>query len=190
MPGTASAATPYGTNLVKNPGAENGLANWDQFADPKTRPYGKGGLGYPSTAERNRIGGGTRMFTAGAYQDAFGGCGDLQQTIRLKDIGGSVDAGRVKVRLKGWMATSGAADLTAHIDLYFRDKDNHPVAVNGITRSATTTNEIYRKVDASRTLPKKTRILRVHLWASGDGVDSGHACEVAWDKISVVLTRS
>ena len=105
-------------------------------------------------------------------------------------LGGAIDQGKVKVRFKGFAATSGAADLTVHLDLYFRDSENHSVASNGIERSFTTTNEIYRKVDVTRTLSKRTRKLNVHLWVSGDGVDSGHACEAAWDKLSVKLIRS
>src|SRR5688572_434949 len=148
-PGGASAATPYGTNLVKNPGAENGLQNWSQFNDPKTRAYGPGGNGYPSTSERNRIGGGSRMFTAGSYNPGLGQCGELEQVFNLQGIGGAIDQGRVKAKLVGYAATSGAADLTVHIDLFFRDADNHSVASNGIQRSFTTTNEVYRKVDTS-----------------------------------------
>lgn len=188
LPSTAAAATPYGTNLVKNPGAENGLTSWSGFNDPATRTYGAGGQGYPSTQQRNRISGGSRMFTAGQFVPAFGACGELEQTIRLKGIGGAIDAGNVKVRLKGWMATSGAADLTANVLLLFRDAENHSVAVNGISASATTTNEVYRSVDKGRKLPTGTRILRLKLFASGSGVDGG-ACEVAWDKLSVVISR-
>lgn len=188
LPGTAAAATPYGTNLVKNPGAENGLASWSGFNDPATRAYGSGGLGYPSKQQRNRIGGGSFMFTAGDFVPAFSACGELEQTIRLKGIAGAIDGGRVKVRLKGWMSTSGAADLTANVLLLFRDGENHSVAVNGISGSATTTNEVYRSVDKSRKLPKGTRILRLKLFASGSGAEGG-ACEVAWDKLSVVISR-
>lgn len=188
LPGTAGAATPYGTNLVKNPGAENGLTNWDGFNDPSTRKYGSGGLGYPSKQQRDRIGGGKRMFTAGAFVPAFSACGELEQVIRLKDIGGAIDSGKVKVRLKGWMATSGAADLTANVLLLFRDGQNHNVSFNGIGGSATTTNEVYRSIDKSRKLPNGTRILRLKLFVSGAGMENG-ACEVAWDKLSVVISR-
>jgi hypothetical protein len=188
VPGTAGAATPYGTNLVKNPGAENGLTKWSGFNDPSTRKYGAGGLGYPSKQQRDRIGGGTRMFTAGAFVPAFSACGELEQTIRLNGISGSIDSGKVKVRLKGWMATSGAADLTANVLLLFRDGQNHSVSVNGIGGSATTTNEVYRSIDKSRKLPKGTRILRLKLFVSGSAMENG-ACEVAWDKLSVVITR-
>lgn len=190
VPGTAGAATPYGTNLVKNPGAENGLTNWDGFNDPSTRKYGSGGLGYPSKQQRDRIGGGKRMFTAGAFVPAFSACGELEQTIRLNGINGAIDSGKVKVRLKGWMATSGAADLTANVLLLFRDGQNHSngLSVKQIGGSATTTNEVYRSIDKSRKLPKGARILRIKLFVSGSAMEGG-ACEVAWDKLSVVITR-
>lgn len=185
----AAAATPYGSNLVKNGSAENGLTSWLPFADATTAKYGSAGLGFPSKAKSNAIGGGARFFHAGQYDNGLGTCGDLQQTISLKGIGSSVDAGKVKVRFRAYAGTNGASDINAHTDLYFRDAENHNVSSNGITKTASSTNEQYRAYDVTRTLPKHTRILRVHLWADGDSTIGG-SCQAFWDKLSVVLTRS
>ena len=72
----------------------------------------------------------------------------------------------------------------AHLDLYFRTSNNHSVAVTGspgtcrrpVARSCFSTD---RKV-----LPKHTRTLRIHIWASG--VSSGY-CKAYFDKLSVVI---
>ena len=186
-PLAVSAATPYGSNLVKNGSAENGFTSWETFGSPKTVKYGSSGLGYPSKSAANAIGGGQKFFSSGPYE--LGACGDLQQTIKLKGIGSSIDQGKVKVRFKGYAATNGAADINAHLDLYFRDAENHQVSSNGIERTASSTNEQYRSYSVTRTLPKHTRQLRVHLWADGSSTESGD-CQTAFDKISVTLIRN
>src|SRR6185436_19660607 len=53
-PLSAAAATPYGTNLVKNPGAEKGTRSWVVDGNASGDIYNNDG-GTPSTAERNRI---------------------------------------------------------------------------------------------------------------------------------------
>lgn len=191
-PAGASAATPYGTNLVKNPGAENGLTGWEVFPDQgaQSRTYGGAGLGYPSTADRNSIGGGSRFFTVNPKVLTPGwDCGDLQQTIKITGLNSSIDSGKVKVKLKGYAGTNGAGDINAHLDLYFRDANNHQVAVNGIEKTASSTNENYVRFLVTKTLPKNTRQLRVHLWGDGSSTEGGN-CQVFFDKISVVLVRS
>jgi len=184
-----AAATPYGVNLVQNAGAENGLRHWETFpsGDFRTHTYGTSGLGFPSKSTARSIGGGTHFFYAGPYDTPFGTCGDANQAWTLKGIGAAIDSGHVKVTLKGYAGTNGAADLDAHLDLYFRDSQNHSVASNGITRTVAGTNEQYQPIRASRVLPKKTRILRVHLWADGAATVSSADCQAFWDNISVVV---
>jgi hypothetical protein len=189
IPLEVAAATPYGLNLVQNAGAENGLRHWETFpsGDFRTHAYGPSGLGFPSKSTARGIGGGTRFFYAGPYDNAYGTCGDANQAWTLKGIGGAIDGGHVKVTLKGYAGTNGAADLAAHLDLYFRDSQNHSVASNGITRTVSATNEQYQRISASKVLPKRTRILRVHLWADGDATTSSGDCQAFWDNISVVV---
>ena len=191
-PLAVAAATPYGVNLVQNGGAESGLGHWETFpsGDFRTHKYGASGLGFPSKGTARSIGGGTHFFYAGPYDSAFGTCGDANQAWTLKGIGSAIDGGHVKVTLKGYAGTNGAADLNAHLDLYFRDAENHPVSSNGITRTASSTNEQYQRISVSKTLSADTRILRVHLWADGDATVSSGDCQAFWDNISVVLKHS
>jgi hypothetical protein len=186
----AAAATPYGVNMVQNAGAESGLRHWETFPDGdfRTHAYGAPGLGFPSKATAQKIGGGAHFFYAGPYDNAFGTCGDANQAWTLKGIGGAIDGGHVKVTLKGYAGTNGAADLNAHLDLYFRNADNHSVALNGITRTASSTNEQYQRIKSSKVLPRQTRILRIHLWADGDATVSSGDCQAFWDNLSVVLS--
>jgi hypothetical protein len=191
-PLAAAAATPTGVNLVQNAGAESGLGHWETFpsGDFRTHKYGASGLGFPSRRTARNIGGGTHFFYAGPYDEAFGTCGDANQAWTLKGIGSAIDSGHVKVTLKGYAGTNGAADINAHLDLYFRDAENHPVSSNGITRTASSTNEQYQRISVSRTLPTDTRILRVHLWADGDATVTSGDCQAFWDNVSVVLKHS
>jgi hypothetical protein len=184
-----AAATPYGTNLVQNGGAQSGLLHWETFpsGDFRTHAYGASGLGFPSKSTATSIGGGTRFFYAGPYDTAFGTCGDANQAWTLKGLGAAIDSGHVKVTLKGYAGTNGAADLNAHLDLHFRNSQNHSVASNGITRTVAGTNEQYQRISASKILPKGTRILRVHLWADGAATASSGDCQAFWDNISVVV---
>ncbi len=185
----AAGSTPYGKNLVKNAGAQSGLTHWQTFppADFTTHAYGKPGYGFPSKAAAGAIGGSSRFFYAGLYDNSYGTCGDAQQQRKLKGLGSAIDHGQVKVKLKGYAGTNGSPLITAHLDLYFRDAQNHPVAKNGITRAASGTNEQYQRLKGATVLPERTRILRLHLWADGDGTVSSGDCQAFWDNLSVVL---
>ena len=190
LPPLAASATSYGVNLVKNGGAENGTSGWETFLNPSSHKYGSSGLGFPSKTTSNQIGGGSRFFYAGPLDTGLQECGDLQQQWTLSGIGSEIDKGHVKVRLRGYAGTNGAADLNAHLDLYFRDSQNHQVASNGITKTATSTNEHYVRYDVTKTLSKHTRILRIHLWADGDATISSGDCQAFWDNLSVVLIHN
>jgi hypothetical protein len=190
-PLAASASTPYGTNLVKNGGAQDGLIAWETFPpdDFQTHAYGPSGIGFPSQGAAQGIQGGTEFFYAGPYDTAYGTCGDAQQQWQLKGLGSAIDSGQVKVNLKGYAGTNGSPLITAHVDLYFRDSQNHSVARDGITRSVSGTNEAYAQTKGGAVLPAKTRILRLHLWADGDATVSSGDCQAFWDNLSVVLKR-
>lgn len=187
----AAASTPYNTNLVKNPGAENGVSHWETFPpnDFQTHKYGKPGFGFPSKATSNQIGGGTSFFYAGPYDTVYGTCGDAAETFNLTGIGSAVDTGHVKVRLRGYAGTNGAAGIHAHLDLYFRNAANHGVSSNGITKTASSTSEHYKHFDVTKLLPKHTRILRIHMWADGNATITSGDCQAFWDNLSVVLTH-
>ena len=183
----AAAATPYGVNLVKNGGAENGLTNWETFADFQTHSYGASGLGFPPTSESARIDGGSKFFYAGPYDTSLGTCGDATQQWTLKGIGSAVDSGHVKVILQGQAGTNGGGSIFANVDLYFRNGENHQVASNGITKVVSSTNEVYLRVKGGKVLSPQTRILRLHLWADGDDTMTAADCQAFWDNLSVVL---
>jgi hypothetical protein len=187
----AAAATPYGVNLVKDAGAENGLAHWDTFpsGDFRTQTYGASGLGFPSKRTAKSIGGGTHFFYAGPYDGTYGTCGEATQEWTLTGLASPIDSGHVKVYLKGDVGTNGSPLINAHLDLFFRDAQNHPVASNGITKTVSGTNERYQLISASKVLPSKTRILRLQLSADGDATVSSGDCQAFWDNLSVVLKR-
>ena len=191
-PLVASASTPFGTDLVKNAGAQAGLQRWETFppSDFKTHAYGPAGLGFPSKAASQAIHGGTRFFYAGLYDSSYGTCGDAAQQWKLKGIGSAIDRGHVKVKLKGYAGTNGSMLITAHVDLYFRDAQNHSVAKNGIIRAVSGTNEQYKLTKGASVLPRHTRILRLHLWADGDATVSAGDCQAFWDNLSVTLKHT
>lgn len=188
-----AASTPYGTNLVRNPGAEQGSASssgngvvsiprWETFANMTVVKYGTSG--FPSKAKGNAINGGTRFFSTGRYSTTNGSCGDAQQVIFLTGRGSLIDAGRIRVRFSGKVAAAG--DITAHLDLYFRDANNHSVGSNGIRKRVEGSGNTFRSISSSKILPDGTRQLRVHLWA--DGVDSGY-CKAYFDNIRVTISK-
>ena len=187
----AATTTPYNTNLVKNGTAESGVNHWETFPpnDFQTHTYGASGFGFPSKMASQNIGGSKHFFYAGPYDNAYGTCGDASQTFTLTGLNSPIDTGHVKVRLRGYAGTNGAADINAHLDLYFRDADNHSVSSNGITKTASSTNEKYKHFDVTKVLPNHTRILRIHMWADGDATVSSSDCQAFWDNLSVVLTH-
>jgi len=193
-PACAITPTPFGVNLVKNPGAEAGTASsdghatvfvphWETFAGSTVVKYGQSG--FPTHVEGNRIHGGHQFFSSGDYDNGLGTCGDFRQSIVLKGIGSAVDNGHVKVTFKARVGTDGDADV-AHADLYFRDSNNHTVGFNGITRTKTVTSNALDLVKGSHVLPKHTRQLNVHLWA--DNVSADY-CNAYFDNISVVISH-
>ncbi len=193
-PAMAASPTPYGSNLLSNPGAQSGPASpdgqspvtipgWDDtFANMTVVRYGTSG--FPGTHEGDRIHGGSKFFSSGPYDNGLGTCGDADQTILLKGRGTAIDTGHVKAYLVGRVYAGGPA--VAHLDLYFRNSDNHSVAVNGVTKHVSSTGGSFVSLGGAKVLPKHTRILRIHIWASG--VSSGY-CKAYFDKLSVVIAH-
>ncbi len=193
-PATAASATPYGSNLVRNPGAQGGSASasgnravdiphWDTFANMTVVRYGTSG--FPSTRKGNSFGGGSKFFSAGPLDTGLGQCGQAEQVITLKGRGSLIDSGRIRVHLSGRVAASGPA--TAHLDLFFRDSRNHQVnGSNGIRKTVEGSGSTFRSISSSRVLPDDTRLLRIKLWA--DGVSSGY-CKAWFDNLRVTISR-
>ena len=125
--------------------------------DFQTHAYGPGGFGFPSQGAAKAIQGGTQFFYAGPFDTGYGTCGDAQQQWQLKGLGSAIDSGQVKVNLKGYAGTNGSPLIMAHVDLYFRDPQNHSVARDGITRSVSGSNEEYMQTKGVAVLPSKTR---------------------------------
>src|SRR4051812_6734407 len=178
----AAASTPFGQNLVKNPGAEHGINNWDAFPDGAftAHAYGPSGLGYPPKSEGTRINGGAHFFTSS--EDIVLGCGEARQDIALQGIGGAIDKGHVKVVLKGYAATNGAAQMTARLDLQFFNSEHHTdnIASWGIKKHATGTHETYTALQGAKVLPKHTRMVQLHLWQTPN--DGSVGCQSSWDR--------
>ena len=188
LPLQAAASTSYGVNLVKNPGAESGLAHWDPSLDFKTHTYGPSGHGLPSTHASQLIGGGSHFFYAGDYDIPNDQCPELDQTILLTGIGSDIDNGHVKVSLSVYAGTDAAADIHAHVRLEFRTAGSpHSVAGNDFVKQASSTNEHYKHLTASKVLTKHTRTLILKL--SADGADTTGGCYVFWDNISIKLSH-
>jgi hypothetical protein len=193
MPAAAVTTTPFNTNLVRNPGAEIALSNppWDTFpaGDFTRHKYGPAGFGFPPKSEGRRIGGGTYFFNGGNFDNTYGTCPDAKQDIKLKNIGGAIDNGHVKVQIRAFAATNGAAELTAHFDVTFfnsnHENDNFPVKF--IQKHATSTNEVFKTLQGSKVLPKTTRFLQVHLYSTPN--DGSFGCQSSWDNISVKLVH-
>jgi len=187
MPLSAAASTSYGVNLVRNGGAQHGLDHWDTFLAFKTHHYGASGLGYPSTAASANIGGGSRFFTAGQYDSTNSQCPEAEQTILLTGIGSAIDSGHVRVVLSAYAGTNGSADIHAHVRLEFRTSGSpHPVAGNDFHRQASSTNEHFKHLTASKILSDHTRTLILKLQADGSSTVTG-GCQAFWDRISVKL---
>jgi hypothetical protein len=190
----SAASTPYGSNLVRNPGAQEGsssssgngvvdIPRWETFANMTVVRYGT--TGFPSTSKGNAINGGTRFFSAGRLDTGLGQCGEAEQVIRLSGRSSLIDSGRIRVSLSGRVAASGQA--RARLDLFFRDSNNHQVnGSNGIRKSVEGSGSSFRLLSGSKVLPQGTRQLRLKLWA--DGVESGY-CKAFFDNIRVTISK-
>jgi hypothetical protein len=195
----SAATTPYGVNLVKNPGAEAGPASsnghavvsvpsWQDDYGATVVKYGQSGGIFPSKSKGNAINGGDKFFSLGDFDSNFDNCGDFQQEWLIKGLGSDIDSGHVKVTLKARVATYADDPGVAHVDLYARKADNHPdgLSFTGFYKSTTGTHLNFQLLQGSHKLSKHTRLLRIHLYASDV---SGGNCTQYFDKLSVVLTH-
>ena len=197
VPVDAATATPYNSNLIKNPGAEQGGASndgnsgisipgWEPFGNFTVVAYGSPG-GFPTRAEGARIGGQRQFFTTGAYDRIYGQCDTANQFITIRGRNSAIDGGHVKLVLTARMGTYSTQPDTAHVTLSFRDGNNEqlttPNSGSLALKPVSRTNGTFKLVSASRVLPQKARILRVTLSASNT---QGY-CDAYFDNISVKL---
>ena len=181
----ASAATAYGENLLKNPGAESGdpgasVPRWETDTDFTVVSYGARGV--PSTKQGKAIDGGAQLFSTGPYSMNFDACGSGLQYIKIKQRNKDIDGGRVRVTLQGFLGTKATSD-TATVTVQFRDANNHQVGSKQLTIGPVSTAGKLLEDTASRTVPEGTRILRVQLL--GNTVEQ--TCDAFFDNLSVVL---
>ena len=181
----ASAATAYGENLLKNPGAESGdpgalVPRWETDTDFTVVPYGSPGV--PSKKQAKAIAGGQQLFSTGPYSEAFDACGLGMQFIRIRQRDQDIDSGKVRVTLQGYLGTKLVSD-TATVTIQFRDGNNHQVGSKQLTIGPVSTAGKLVEDAAARTVPVGTRILRVQLL--GNPVEQ--RCDAFFDNLSVVL---
>lgn len=197
VPVEGATATPYSSNLIKNPGAEQGAARsngqtgvaipgWDPFGNFTVVAYGTGG-GFPTKAEGSRISGQHQFFTTGAYDTIYDECDTAIQFITIRGRNSPIDSGHVKVILSARLGTYDSQTDTAHVTLSFRDGNNEQLTTPHSGSLAlipvSHTNGTFKLETASRVLPQKARILRVILSASNT---QGY-CDAYFDNVSVKI---
>jgi hypothetical protein len=179
----AAAATPFGKNLVRNPGAEAGgtgtnVPDWEIDPDFSVGAYG--GAGMPSKKQGKNVGGEKQLFSTGPYIINFDTCGSARQAIKLKKISGDIDSGSVSVTVSAAMGTK-TKDDTASVILQFRDGNNHQVGSNLVINASTTSKMVEKS--KSKVVPRRTRAINVLL----QGSVLNATCDAFFDNVSVVL---
>jgi hypothetical protein len=197
---TAEAAaahppTPYGVNLVRNPGAEDGHATDGESTIPIPHWKVTGGYGtvvrygtprFPSKATSSGIHGGDKFFTCGESTVE----GTIRTRISLIGRGAAIDGGHVTAVLRARIATAlsppdegwvSAEFLTAPgpggIQLLF-DTIN--------TAHVIASDDVFKLRTAAKRLPAGTREIDVDL--NGLRVGNGDTyCDAYFDNIELRL---
>jgi hypothetical protein len=189
----AVTVTPFNTNLVKNPGAEAGVATsdglgvpipgWETISDSNFTVVKYGELGGPSKAQSNAINGGRKFFFAGKYDAVYGQCDDAIQNIKLNGRNAQIDGRHVKVTLSAWLDSLNSDDL-ARVTLTFGDDTNNVISRIRVGAQGPTAQFVHRSV--SVTVPAHTRQVTVRMYDAGSTTDY---CDAFFDKISVKLVQ-
>lgn len=182
-PASAASPTPYGVNLVKNGGAQNGTNNWDVI-NVSSEQYGS--PGFPSVSEGNSIGGGSRFFWSGP--DMGGSCDAAIQSYHFQGRGNLIDSGHIRVRLRAYLGTKSGDTDRARVLLGFRDRDNQQLTTPNsgqLAIGATNTNSNLVSRAASKIVPRKTRILKISLYTDNN---TDADCDGYYDKVSVRIS--
>ncbi len=197
LPVEAATVSPYNTNLVKNPGAEQGGASsdgqsgvaipgWEPFGNFTVVAYGTAG-GFPTSGEGTRINGLHKFFTTGAFDTINGECDSAIQFITIRGHNSAIDSGHVKVVLSARIGTYDSQTDTAHVTLSFRDGNNEQLTTPHSGSIALTpvskTGGTFKLETASKVLPSKARILRLTLSADKT---QGY-CDAYFDNISIKI---
>jgi hypothetical protein len=125
----------------------------------------------------------------------FAACGnsvasdDLLQSIPLKGLGSSIDAGRVRVTFSALVATYAPDGdfATTTIEAFTASKPTRDLLGSVTTGDLTDTGTRFVTVSTTLVLPKGTRGLTVDL--RGTKV-SGNYCDAYFDNVSVTLTKT
>ena len=187
-PAAAVGTTPYGHNLVRNGGAENGSpgttipGGWEFDGNFAVVSYGDGGV--PPVSQSHAFGGGRQLFATGSYDGTTDTCGSATQFIHIQGRGGAIDTGHVRVALKARLGTELHGTDTATVTLQFRDGNNEQVTQSQLKLGPVSTTETMSAGSASRTVPRKTREFRVQLLGS----QTDPVCDAFFDKVSVVIS--
>jgi len=194
----AQPPTPYGVNLVRNPGAEAGPAGDGASVVPiphwKTStktdyftvvPYGA--TDFPTHAESRRIDGGKQFFSCGDGTSE----GSLGQLITLTGRTAAISHHHVRLVLKAHIATFGTVQLDeGWVSVYFDGTPiNHVYPLLGSVDSGhiTRSNGVFKVVTAAGKLPKGTAVLAVVLNGLRDASGGGSYCDAYFDNIDVRL---
>lgn len=175
------------SNLIVNPGAEtvsNGLATgWTVNSTPEVVAYGTGG--FPTATSPGPSNRGNNFFAGG--NDA---ASDFFQTINISNLASSIDAGKVKYALDGWLGGYDSQDDSAEVFINFQSSSKGFVdqASIGPVLAADrqdVTGLFERKT--SGTVPAGARYVQVqiHMTRSSGSYNDGYA-----DNLSLTLTST
>ena len=160
--------TPYRTNLVVDPSAEQAahsdgytvvpIPGWTQTSNFTAVPYGTSG--FPTVEEGQRIKGGKLFFAGGPNTSSS----SASQRIAIVGRNAAIDRGRVRVTVGAWLAGWDGQTDSAQVVVRFLRSDGSLIATLRTASVSATDNVFFRKT-ASRVAPAKTRILEVVLLA-------------------------
>lgn len=196
VPASAAAATPYGTNLLKNPGAEAGAASsngyatvsipgWVTYYTPTVVRYGTPG-GFPSRAQGSAISGGRNFFAAGLEADHYT-CGVTEQWVHLTGRNAAIDSGHVKIVISAYVATFANQSDDAIVGAVAYRKNDYQSGISDVNSApVTATNGDFVKVKKSMVLPAGTRWI---LFALREDVHEGDYCDAYFDRTVLKIQR-
>ena len=181
VPAAAVTPTPLKTNLLKNPGAENGAAGtgtqvlpipgWKKSSNFTVVAYGT--PGYPAETF------GTKMFACGPNTAKA----NISQVIPISGHDQQIDAHHIimdfSVRIAAQGADNGWGTVT-FLDAQGKRISSHTSVV------ISDTDDLYAGTGAGQLLPKNTRALRVTL--TGKRVD-GTYCDVCFDGLELLVRK-
>jgi hypothetical protein len=191
LPAGASAAhaTPFGENLLVNPGAEDGsgtigyttvpIPGWAPVNQATVVRYGS--AGFPTRAESDRIHGGRKFFSCGKS-----GGGVINQTVRIRGRNTSIDTGHMQLRVKGRIATYDSQTDAGRIQV-IPLKGTQDTIDQLSTPTVSASGGIFKTVSLTVTAPPLTRYVLIRLY--GQTVE-GDYCDAYFDKVSLVIEHT